>query len=118
MPRWSAKCFTIGFLAGAGPGLQLSFHAASLLFGKKPLQVLPLFDVSALHPFGPHEGMGAPALKDLQQWFKDHQPAGPGTNGSKVGCVSMVSVGEPWGRAHASAEEVGGRIPRVGAQAP
>lgn len=95
-----------------------AFHAASLLFGKKPLQVLPLFDVSALHPFGPHEGMGAPALKDLQQWFKDHQPAGPGTNGSKVGCVSMVSVGEPWGRAHASAEEVGGRIPRVGAQAP
>lgn len=29
----------------------------------------------------------------------------------------MVSVGEPWGRAHASAEEVGGRIPSVGAQA-
>lgn len=61
--------------------------------------------------------MGCPALKDLQQWFKDHQPAGPGTSGSKVGCVSMVSVGEPWGRAHASAEEVGWRIPsgRAGA---
>lgn len=57
-------------------------------------------------------------LRDLQQWFKDHHQAGPETSGSKVGCVSMVSVGEPWGRAHASAEEVGGRIPSVGAQAP
>lgn len=72
----------------------------------------------ALHPYEPHDWVRGLVLMEWQQWFEDHHPAWPGTSGSKVGCVSMVSVGEPWGRAHASAEEVGGRIPSVGAQAP
>lgn len=95
-------------------GLDLDLHAAFPQHPSGKNLCCKSFRYSiflALHPY-------EIVLMELQQWLEDHHPAGPGTSSSKVGCVSMVSVGEPWGRAHASAEEVGGRIPSVGAQAP
>lgn len=103
----------------AGWTCMLLSHCIPLVWEESVLQALPLvFDYSALHPYGPYDWVRSLGLRDLQQWFKDHHQAGPETSGSKVGCVSMVSVGEPWGRVHASAEELGGRISSVGAQAP
>ena len=71
---------------------------------------------SVLQAWGPYYDDGSASVWFEAMVLKQFR-ADLGTGGPKVGCVSMVSAAEPRGRVHASAEEAGGWIASVGAQA-